>query len=246
VSGVGVRDPLHAVAPSAVRLFGPAHRARLGIFALFLAVTGVTAGIAIGFEHPRANQNVLTATGRAAGVQTSFAAVSTSVTREQAVRQYGVLALAADASSTPRIVAAAEALQVTLTPLVARAPMDPVALDAARQLLTGERAILVVRVHGGDPQVAALLAQTEGLLAQLPTIPVVSPPAIVAAPTLAATPTTAVSTTPTPVTTPTQTPTATTTPTDPPTTDAPTPPSETATTAPQVGIATTAPATTGP
>jgi hypothetical protein len=245
VSGMGVRDPLHAIPPSAVRLFGPAHRARLGIFALFLAVTGTTAGIAIGFEH-HPNRNVLAAAGRPLGVQTAFSSDSTSVTREQAVRQYGVLALAADASSTPRIVAAAEALQVTLTPLVARAPMDPVALDAARQLLTGERAILVVRVHGGDPRVAALLAQTEGLLAQLPTTPVVSPPAIVAAPTLVDTPTTVVSTTPTPVSTPTATPTATATPTEPPaTTEAPTP-SATATAAPQLGIAASAPATTGP
>jgi hypothetical protein len=144
-----------------------AWQVKLAVLALFLAVTGTTAGVAIGFNRPGPSHTI---TDAAAAAATTSSISTTSRTKEQAVQQYGVLALAANAHSTARIAAAANALQATLRPLVASAPHDPVALDAARQLLTGERAILVGHTNSGDDVLTALIAQTDGLLAQLPPI----------------------------------------------------------------------------
>lgn len=219
---------LSADTPPVPRLFGPARRARLAIIALFLGVTGTTAAVAMGFSHPHtalADTSVYDAAGRPVDLATaaSTAEVRTLVARQQdlAVRQYGVLALASNAHSSTRITAAAEALQVTLKPLVARAPLDQVALNAARQILTGERAILSAPANIGDPQVSALLAQTEGLLAQLPPV---SNPVTVAAPTapvVVSTPTATATTNPDPSQAPTDAPSD--TPTAPPASDSVTP-----------------------
>ncbi len=191
------------------RLAGPpgprahqAWRVRGAVVALFLAVTGTTAAVALHTaHHAGAKQtSAVVASTPVRAAAAAEAAEFTRVTQERAVRQYGTLALAANDNSSVRIAEAATALQETLGPLVARAPTDPVARDAARQLLSGERTILASHQTPVTPQVAVLLAQADVLLAQLPPEPTPT-----SAPT--ATPVASVSPTPIVETPPTTTPT---------------------------------------
>lgn len=173
---------------SVTRLFAPDHRARIAVLALFLAVTGATAALAMGLHgQSTPDRNAATlAVGQRPREQSSGSeravtaeSVDLQVVRQQdvATRQYGALVhVATHDRSSKRLAAAATALQVTITPLVARAPVSQRALDAARQLLTGEQVILATPPVSSDPQVHALLVQTEEMLNQLPPAAISSPP----------------------------------------------------------------------